>query len=620
MKKKIYLSTIAVLLAGITLTSCDDFLDAENKTAGGQTADDYFGKDASSLLTATYESMKSIVFNTDLYCRGTDLYIHTRGKATTEFDNYTLTPENDDVKKFYSNVYKTINLANGVISYAGDESQLSQEARFVRAYGYYLLTQHFGAVPFITSYINNAETNYPRTPLSEIYPALIADLTDLYNNSSLAAQDHTGRASKQAVAALLAKVYLAAGWDLDTSLGDAVKGTYTVNSTTSFLEAATWAEKAINGVSLTMSFEEKWSPFNEGNAEEIFSVQYDKTGYPGDVTSGGHSMQNNFGGYYGTVNDSGLKAESSEDQQSEKSMYLFGEGDQRYEATFMTTWYNAVKEGTSANWGTEGYYAYYNASDLNRLPIAKKFFPWYVSQSDAEAYIEVHIEQFKVDAKYANDVRAVILNPRSSNGITLYTFKADGSYSKSSQTLTTFNNGTSNGVCVKKFDDPNSDQVGSSNDYRDIVLFHVSEMYLTAAEAYLMAGQTAQALAKVNAVRQRAGLPALSSFDSYDPDYSTSVSFSINSLDLILDERARELYAEGYRWMDLRRTKQLVRYNVEFNEYVNSVADMEGNGQIKWYRPIPANEISANTGISSADQNPGYGAAVDASGEGGTTE
>ena len=122
-----------------------------------------------------------------------------------------------------------------------------------------------------------------------------------------------------------------------------------------------------------------------------------------------------------------------------------------------------------------------------------------------------------------------------------------------------------------------------------------------------MAGQTQQALDKINVVRGRAGLPALASFSAYQPEYSTSGSFTIKDIDLILDERARELYAEGHRWMDLRRTKQLVRYNVEFSEYIANEAAMANNkGEVKWYRPIPANEISANTGITIADQNPGY--------------
>ena len=132
-------------------------------------------------------------------------------------------------------------------------------------------------------------------------------------------------------------------------------------------------------------------------------------------------------------------------------------------------------------------------------------------------------------------------------------------------------------------------------------------MYLIAAEAYLMAGNSSAALEKINAVRGRAGLPALASFSAYKPEYATTGSFTLKEIDLVLDERARELYAEGHRWMDLRRTKQLVRYAVQFSEYIADEAAMKGSdGNIKWYRPIPANEISANTGISNADQNPGY--------------
>lgn len=604
MKKNIYISMFVALLGGLTFSGCSDFLDAENKTAGGQTADEYFGKDASTLLTTTYSSLKSIAYIPDIYSRGTDLYIHTRGKSSTVFDTYTIKADDETVKGFYSNVYKTINYANGVISYAAADSKNAYEARFLRAYGYYLLTQHFGAVPYITTYINNAEKNYPRESLENIYKNVIDDLTDLYNNSSLADQDHTGRASKQAVAALLAKFYLAAGWDLDTELVDAAKGTYNKKSTDNFAKAAEWAEKAINGIALTMTFEDKWSPFKEGNAEEIFSVQYDKDNYPGDKSSGGHSMQNNFGGNYDNCTSSGLKNVSSEDHQSEKSMYLFENGDQRFDATFMTTMYNAKKVDGTAEWGTKGYYAYYNVSDKSNLPIALRYFPYYVTEAQAEAEFAANQKQY-VRGDNITEVKAAILTLPN---VIVYTFKADGSVNKKeTQSFEAYNGRVYNGVCVKKFDDAASDQLQSNNDYRDIVLMHVSELYLVAAEAYYMAGDTGKSLAKINQVRSRAGLAALGSFGDYNPQYTTSANFTVNELDLILDERARELYAEGYRWMDLRRTKQLVRYNVEFSDYVTSASDMANkDGQIKWYRPIPTNEISANTGISEEDQNPGY--------------
>ena len=617
MKKKLYISVFAALLTGLFMTSCSDFLEAENKSAGGKTADDVFGKDATSLLTAAYSSLKSYGFNTDLFSRGTDLYIHTRGRTVSDFDTYTFNTENGTVSSLYSNAYKTINLSNGVISYAGADSQLGYEARFLRNYGYYMLTQQFGSVPYITKYINDAQTDYPRTPLAEIYQSVIEDLTDLYNNSSLKDQDHTGRASKQAVAALLAKVCLAAGWDIDTSLGNATQGTYTVNNTEKFSQAAAWAEKAINGINLTMAFEDKWSPFNEGNAEEIFSIQYDRDGYSGDIISGGHSMHGAFGGYYGAYDASGLKGSSSEDCQSQKSMYLFEKGDTRYAATYMMVMYNSTLDASGTpTWGTEGYYAYYNAKDkLNTMPICKVYFPYYYTEAEVEAWMAAHESQLEVDSKkFANgDVRVSLLTlPQVTTWVWSEKKDAQGNVIginkvKSKVSISEYNVQTSNGACVKKFDDAAADFTNKANDYRDIVLFHVSDMYLIAAEAYLMAGQTAQALAKVNAVRGRAGLAAMNAFSDYAPQYSTSASFTLTPLDVILDERARELYAEGHRWMDLRRTKQLVRYNVQFSEYIANEAAMANNkGEVKWYRPIPANEISANTAISNEDQNPGY--------------
>ena len=617
MKKKLYISVIAALLTGLFMTSCSDFLDAENKSAGGKTADDTFSKDATSLLTAAYSSLKSYGFNTDLFSRGTDLYIHTRGKSVSDFDTYTFNTENSTVSSLYSNLYKTINLSNGVISYAGGDSKLGQEARFLRNYGYYMLTQHFGGVPYITKYINDPQTDYPRTPLSEVYQNVINDLTDLYNNSSLDDQNHAGRASKQAVAALLAKVYLAAGWDIDTSLGNAAQGTYTVNSTEKFAQAAAWAEKAINGINLTMTFEDKWSPFNEGNAEEIFSIQYERNGYPSDIINGGHSMHGAFGGYYGAYDASGLKGSSSEDCQSQKSMYLFEKGDARYAATYMMVMYNSTLDASGTpTWGTEGYYAYYNAKDkLNTMPICKVYFPYYYTEAEVEAWMAEHESQLQVDSKkFANgDVRVSLLTlPQVTTWVWSEKKDNDGNViginkEKKKVSISEYNVQTSNGACVKKFDDAAADFTNKANDYRDIVLFHVSDMYLIAAEAYLMAGQTAQALAKVNAVRGRAGLAAMNAFSDYAPQYSTPASFTVTPLDVILDERARELYAEGHRWMDLRRTKQLVRYNVQFSEYIaNEAAMANTKGEIKWYRPIPANEISTNTAISNEDQNPGY--------------
>lgn len=609
MKRYIYKSIAMMFAAGSLMTSCSDFLDAENKTAAGIEAGDYFGKSPNDLLVTVYSNLKSIVTQVDIHDQGTDLYFNTRGHAAGSFNDYTLTPENGTVQSYYSQCYNIIRLANGVIEYAGEESQEAYEARFVRGYAYYLLTQQFGAVPYITTYINSADREYPRTPLDEIYSSMIEDLTDLYNNSSLSEQDHTGHASKQAVAALLAKVSLAAGWDIQTSLQNAEQGTYTVNSTEYFTLAASWAEKAINGVQLTMSFNDKWSPYKEGNAEEIWSVQYDRASYPGDVSSGGHSLQNTYGGYFGNVTEFGLKYTNSDNQPTAKAIMLFEKADTRYEGTFMTTYYNSAKDGSSAaDWGTSGYFAYYNL-DANKLasqPIALRFYHPATTQAEVEADLQAHQAQYANYTNRAKVQKAVRLDDY--NNVLVYTFKEDGTFTAPTKTTyAEYMEQTDAFGSVKKFDDPESQQLTGSCDYRDVVIFHVSDMYLVAAEAYLMAGDATKSLAKLNAVRNRAGLASLNSFGEYQPEYSTSATFTIKDIDVILDERARELYAERQRWTDLRRTKQLVRYNVEFNNYVSSAADMANvAGEYKWLRPIPQEEISSNTGINNEDQNPGY--------------
>lgn len=612
MKKYIYKSVSAVFLLSIALTSCSDFLDAENKTSGGNDADGYFGKDASELLVSAYESMKIITTQVDIYEHGTDLFFNTRGHSAGVFNDYTLSPEDEKVRDFYSNTYKTINYANGVINYAGNDSQLGYEARFLRDYGYYLLTQQFGSVPYITEYINSAKQDYPRTELSEIYKNVIADLTDLYNNSSLKDQDHEGHANKQAVAALISKLYLAAGWDIQTELvpGKEVEGAYTVTSTEYFTEAAAWAEKAIKGISLTMSFADKWAPTNEGNAEEIWSIQYDRASFPGAEADGGHSLQNSYGGYFGNITDFGLKYTGSDNQPTTKVIKLFTKGDQRYEGTFMTTYYNSKKDGSSAaEWGTNGYYAYYNldAAKLATHPIAFRFYPYYITETEVEADLAAHKAQFADYAMRSKTPQAVRMD--DADNVLVYSFNADGSLKKPAQKISyaTYIEQTDAFGSVKKFDDPASMQLTKDNDYRDVVIFHVSDMYLVAAEAYLMAGNTTAALSKLNDVRRRAGLESLTSFSAYEPEYSVSSTFVQKDIDLILDERARELYAERQRWMDLRRTKQLVRYNVEFNNYIATASAMcNAKGEYKWLRPIPALEISSNTGITTADQNPGY--------------
>lgn len=596
------------MLGGVALfSSC---LDTENKSFGAD-VDTYFSTEEG--LTAAkaqaYYGLQALAVNYDMNCAGTDLYLPVRGKDAGNFQRYSLTPEESGVSSYYSNCYSLIKYAYFYAEKSGEGTQGEAAGHFLADYAYYLLTQQYGGVPYIDHYVSDASRNYPRVAADTIYAAVEADLEKAYNNGGLPETDHNGNASKQAVAFLLSKVYLAHAWDSDTKISDAARGTYSVSSTARFSKAAEWAVKAINGQQLTQSFEQKWLPSNEGNAEQIWSIQYERTGYPGDIDKGGHGLQNEFGNYYGDITKTGLKKSSSQGGQSEKSLYLYEQGDERYDATFMNTIYN-WDGNTGDGWSKTGYYGYYNADDKDALPIAYQYFPYWTTQAEAEAIFAAQKDRYKQGSN-KNAVVAYIL----SSPAVQYTFAANGSYTKKTNVsfsdLTGYMGGgvVGGGNTVKKFDDPQTQLINESNsDYRDIVVFDLSDAYLTAAEAYLLAGNESQALTYVNAVRTRAKVATLSSFGSYEPAYSTTSSFgNITALDVILDERARELYAQQVRYVDLRRTKQLVRYNIQFNPFIASAADMQGNdGNIKWLRPIPATAINGNDALSSADQNPGY--------------
>lgn len=607
------------------LSSCSDFLDTDNKST--VTPESQFSDISgwNQQLNNAYYALRDVYSDPKVFCQGTDLYTVGQNASAPVLQSYQYSSDNEDVTNLYKNTYAAINYANCVLKYCKDD-KLNDQARFVRDYCYYILTQQFGAVPYITDYIESASTNYPRTDLATVYANVIADLKEIIANGNLESvsseKDARGRASVIGAKALLAKVYLAAGWDLQTTVNDAKNGTYTVNSTEYFTEAAKYASEVADAVPLTQSFDKKWDFDNNEkgtNAETLFSIQYDRA-TSSDKVTGGHDQQHNFALYMGS-NTLGVKGVKSELCPTERVYYAFDKGDDRFEGTFMTTVYGY--DGNESNWSKQGYWAFYNANDDEKanLSIAFKYFPWYTEDSEIEAYCTAHAAQFVTTGmKSQTKVFKVAENS------TCKAYAANGSYdAKNSATYTQpFSSAIQKIGClppVRKFDDKNttSDCKQSGGDYRDVVLLNASEIYLVAAEAYLMAGDDANSLKYLNAVRTRSHASYLGSFSDYkryDWGYNDAggyVSFgqtdsyglTINKLDVILDERMRETLGEYYRWMDLRRTHQLVRYNTTYCGL--SVNNMTGNdGQIKWLRPIPENEIQINSGITAADQNPGF--------------
>ncbi|MCQ2334289.1 MAG: RagB/SusD family nutrient uptake outer membrane protein [Paludibacteraceae bacterium] len=603
MKKTIYIC--AMLVAALSMTSCDAFLTPVNKTAGGQTAEQYFSENPEALLTYAYSLTRSLVFNdintVNLMCDGTDLYQPSRNQTATEFQQYTMNAENSTVETFYKNAFSCINNANAAIFYAeksdvSNAASIIAQARFIRSWAYYMLSQQFGRVPYITTYVNSAERNYPLCSTKELYDNVIADLKDVVRGNDLLDTDATGRANKAACWALMAKLNLAAGWDLEvTGEGLAVSAT----GNTYFQAAVVAADSALTlsgNTTLSLTNEQKWSPAYEDNVEVLFAIQWCREGNPGEDAKGGHGLQNTFGNYYGDCTTTGLKYVNSRLAPTPKALLLWEEGDKRYEAYFMTQLANY--NGADYAWGSHGYYGYYNNNDFANLSIAYKYFPAWTSVADAKAWVNAHADQFKNIEGGANSPTAYIM----SDPVVRININEDGTVKSTDNLNFQENINSLMQFCppLKKWDDPNSIQLAltTANSYRNVPVLHASDLYLIEAEAYYMMNNESEALKRLNAVRSRAGLAELSSMSAYSAPYAVAAGFEEGNIDFILDERARELYGECQRWMDLRRTRQLVRYNKAFNIHLA--------GEVKTYRPIPQTEINSNSALTNEDQNPGF--------------
>lgn len=569
MKKILYSVALAACCMG-TMTSCSDFLDASNKS--NVTAKQSFAtkEGLNNLVNDAYQHLQNVYaapLFTSCFSAGTDMYADARNKMNEALNTYeTLTPENTDIKNLYTYLYSGIRAANSVSYYAQtaqvDEKtkgQLVGEARVLAAYEYYLLVNNFGGVPIMKDFLTTADTGYPKSSPEDVYAYIISELEEVISKNVLQASTATkggGRISQETAKAILAKAYLSAAWDL--------------NKQDYFSKAAALADEVIAGRKLTTPFAKLWKADGSGddNEEFLWDVEYDLA-TANNTTSGGTEWSGYYCNYLGG-NEDNIKATTSSYVPTLYALHCFKKGDQRYDATFMKELPD-INKGNAA--GT-GYWTWYkNGESLVGKPVTRYYSAWYETDADFEAWKAID------PANRANTYRI----PMDSQ--TKEAQNMDGKdmdYYDNQQLV------YGSSPC-KKFDDSKTAKTEKNTCYRDIHIITLPEMYLVAAEAYLKAGDNPKALARLNEVHQRAGLPALT---------------GTVTIDDILDENACENFGNEARWMDLRRTQTLVTRCTKYNhEMGDKAAQYIGK---KLLRPIPQAAIDANDQLTLADQNPGY--------------
>lgn len=128
--------------------------------------------------------------------------------------SHTWTPNNGELGALYTGFSKIIAVANSYIdaidnsNFADDADVLIMraDARFVRAFAYFLMLDHFGNVPLVTSSIYDSQNPPKQSSRKELFEFVESELTNIA--TILPPQTEYGRYDCYAAKTLLAKLYL----------------------------------------------------------------------------------------------------------------------------------------------------------------------------------------------------------------------------------------------------------------------------------------------------------------------------------------------------------------------------------------------------------------------------
>lgn len=552
-----------------------------------------------------------------------------------------LTPSTSRSDVIWGTAFSNINTANGIIENAssvGLSASLIAEAKFFRAFDYFLLVQTFGGVPldlgsgelkFNTSSVRISTRNtVPQVYTKAVFPDLVAAVNDLPATPRI-----TGAVTKALARLFLAKAYLTYGWwlqnpnNIPTYPETARTDPDGHNAQWYFQQAYDIATTAIEDPG-PFALQSTFYDINVGSKDRnneimLYADHTEKSEFynGGSLTYGSGGAPDNFAGWMMTWNYTEIQSSTSGTSWAAKNTVIreaeqhlgrpwtrmcptidvikntFADktNDSRYDGTFTTVY--------RGNWNKAGdaAAAYYNANFMQVKP--------------GDAILSFLNDEPVTPIDYSNttfksNIGAGVLAGRpdfvvSPNGISRIVYP--GLWK-----LGTYRTDNAGGL-----GQPNA---GSTRPF-NIAKF--SELYFVAAEAAVKGattkpGKSAREL--INVIRARAGKwswdnngnMAKVQDNSAAMTAATPATIDINYL---LAERSREYYGEGYRWFDLVRTQKWSELAGSFKICGTAKGDhtpvtYTRNIQPYLYlRPIPSGQIQSmdmTDDEKMAYQNPGY--------------
>ena len=268
--------SLLVLALGAGLMACNDFLTAPPQGQIGVAAVQADPAAAQNLVTGVYNIMWDGGMHGFDYVGMTNIASDDADKGSSPadgantygtLDNLTMTPGVGNLNTIWATYFRAIARANQALALipqsAADQTtrnQLEGEVRFLRAYFYFKLVRFFGGVPLIENVppvedINNVALQ-TRATRDAVYARIVSDLRFAANALPVKGQTATGKATKAAAMAMLAKVYL-----------------YQQNYQQAYTLTDSIIKNQVGAYSLLPSYANLWRETGANSSESIFEVQ-----------------------------------------------------------------------------------------------------------------------------------------------------------------------------------------------------------------------------------------------------------------------------------------------------------------------------------------------------------
>lgn len=525
-----------------------------------------------SALAGTY-----LAFRTDMYAftddwsnydmLGIDLdlsnVVHNSPVSKFYFAWDRMNADNSFASKWWSRLYKYIAQANTIIDRAdlstavwtseSEKYAIVGEAKFLRAFAYHFLANMWGGVPLVLQETKTPKFDYVRATQQQVYEQCKADLEFAVQHMPAIDQNKSGRASREAAYHLLSEINIslkdypaavaAASAVIDGGKLQLMTSRFGVNKDFKFSGYDSQGAGAPWGDVYWDLFQEGNMTYKEGNREAIWNMTQDP------AIKGGNSVDER--GYFTMDRWWGPLFWQAKDKNGVQNWLLDTLNGRPVAGLIVTDYADRIIWDYKADFSKDMRNSEYNIQrDFYFTNPNSTYFGQKITKENTDASTH-SLWKIRTSSRYMKFVRAVPL-------------------------------GLATDASSKKKND-------AGRNWKDWYIMRLAETYLLRAEAQMLQGNMGGAAADVNAIRNRAK--------------ATPVDAADVNIDLILDERARELYGEEFRLNTLMRTGKLVEYLNKYNGYLkeNNLVAPDFVNKL----PIPRREIEANT-AADLDQNPGY--------------